>query len=95
MSKLFFLFISIFSVFFFNAQEAVQPIVNPLDFSKIKRTNSLDSTIIYISDTLQLPFYDDFSVDHFQKFNATFQDKHTTSILFFKYFFNHPNTKKK
>jgi hypothetical protein len=91
MSKLLFLFISIFSVFFLNAQESVKPIVNPLDFSKIKRTNSLDSTIIYISDTLQLPFYDDFSVDHFQKFNATFQDKHTTSILFFKYLFKSNN----
>jgi Secretion system C-terminal sorting domain len=85
MNKFVFLLISIFTVFFLNAQEVVNPIVKPLDDSSIKRLISLDSSIIYISDTLELPFYDDFSVDHFQKYNATFNNENTTSSLFYKY----------
>ena len=89
MSKFVFLFFLISTVFFLNAQESINRIVKPTDFSQIKRAATLDSTIIYISDTL-LPFEDDFCVDHFQKFNATFEDKNTTSSLFYKYRSNQP-----
>lgn len=40
-----------------------------------------DSTFIYISDTLQLPIFDDFSTNKFQEYGANFNDPGVTSIL--------------
>ncbi len=40
---------------------------------------SFDSTIIYISDTLELPFFDEFTKNHFQQYNADFSDPGVTS----------------
>ena len=85
MNRFLFLLLLFFVVPSMCAQEFIKPIVHQIDYLPLKRSVSLDSSIIYISDTLQLPFYDDFSVDHFQKFNATLKDKNTTSSLFYKY----------
>jgi len=49
-------------------------------FSKSKSlTNTFDSSFIYISDTLQLPFFDEFSKDHFQQYVADYAAVNVTS----------------
>lgn len=59
------------------AQEGVSPLTtNPslykkqIPFAKSGNTASFDSTIVYLTDTLSLPFFDDFSRDKFQKYDA-------------------------
>jgi hypothetical protein len=84
-NKFFLLLITFFIVHLLNAQEVVKSIVNQSEFSSNKRSSSLDSSIIYILDTLQLPFYDDFSVDHFQKFSSSLEDENLTSEVFYKF----------
>jgi hypothetical protein len=46
--------------------------------------NTIDSTFYYTSDTLNLPFFDEFSTDKFQQYNAQFNDPGVTSTLYFK-----------
>jgi hypothetical protein len=46
--------------------------------------NSIDSTFSYTSDTLDLPFFDEFSTNKFQKYAAQFNDPGVTSALYFK-----------
>jgi hypothetical protein len=46
--------------------------------------NTIDSTFYYTSDTLNLPFFDEFSTDKFQQYNAQFNDPDVTSTLYFK-----------
>jgi len=41
---------------------------------------TFDSTFIYTTDTLSLPFFDDFSKNKFQKYNAQYTDLGVTSI---------------
>ena len=48
-----------------------------------KSSGTFDSTFIYTTDTLTLPFFDDFSKDKFQKYNAGYSDPGVTSIEFF------------
>jgi hypothetical protein len=84
-NRLFFLFIIIIISRFLNAQEVINPIIKKVEFSLNKRSASLDSTIVYISDTLQLPFYDDFSVDHFQKYSKDLEGQNVTSKVYYKY----------
>ncbi len=47
-------------------------------------TGTFDSTFIYITDTLSLPFLDDFSRDKFQKYNANYTDTGVTSTKKYK-----------
>ena len=51
-----------------------------LDLITIK-SNTFDSTFIYTLDTLNLPIFDEFSTDKFQKYNVDFSDPGATSIL--------------
>lgn len=44
----------------------------------------IDSTFYYTSDTLNLPFFDEFSTDKFQQYNAQFNDPGVTSTLYFR-----------
>jgi hypothetical protein len=46
--------------------------------------NTIDSTFYYTSDTLNLPFFDEFSTDKFQQYNAQFNDPGVTSTLYFQ-----------
>ena len=46
--------------------------------------NSIDSTFYYTSDTLNLPFFDEFSTDKFQQYSAQFNDPGVTSTLYFQ-----------
>lgn len=43
-------------------------------------TGTFDSTFIYTSDTLSLPFLDEFSKNHFETYNANYTDLGVTSI---------------
>ena len=45
-------------------------------------SNSFDSTFIYISDTLSLPFLDDFSRNNFQEYTATPSDANVSDTLY-------------
>jgi hypothetical protein len=42
-------------------------------------TGSFDSTFIYIVDTLQLPFFDEFSKNHFQQYSVNYSDPTVSS----------------
>jgi hypothetical protein len=48
-------------------------------FNFLKSGNTFDSSFIYISDTLSLPFFDEFSKNHFQQYNADYTDLGVTS----------------
>jgi hypothetical protein len=45
-------------------------------------SNSIDSTFIFSTDTLSLPFYDEFSSNKFQKYQEDFSANGVTSILY-------------
>ncbi|MFN5785540.1 MAG: T9SS type A sorting domain-containing protein [Flavobacteriia bacterium] len=74
--------------FLFSQGEGIGPLTtNPELLGKYpsgvkgNRANAgtFDSTFIYFSDTLNLPFFDEFSKDHFQVYNADFADPGVTS----------------
>lgn len=60
--------------------------VGPINYGLPKQgmtmlnVGTYDSTFIYISDTLALPIFDDFSSDHFQVYNANYGDPGVTSV---------------
>lgn len=85
--KLFLIF-CLFTVTSFAQQMEVGPITRnvhlPEKPAMLKSGNSnIDSTFIYISDTLNLPFYDDFSSNKFQVYAAQFNDPGVTSQLYY------------
>jgi len=49
-----------------------------------KKVNSFDGTFIYIIDTLNLPIFDDFSKNKFQKYTANYTDSDVTASKKFK-----------
>ena len=78
-------FIALFSVRSSFGQEEVGPImINPqlykraADHQVKANTGTFDSTFIYISDTLVLPIFDDFSANKFQTYNANYSDAGVT-----------------
>ena len=78
-------FIALFSVRSSFGQEEVGPImINPqlykgaADHQTKANTGTFDSTFIYISDTLVLPIFDDFSANKFQTYNANYSDAGVT-----------------
>lgn len=57
----------------------------------LKSSNSsIDSTFYYTPDTLDLPFFDEFSSDKFQKYTAQFNDPGVSSVLYYRLL--NPNT---
>lgn len=71
----------------FTQDEEGPIMVNADLFHKKKQTtkvlaNSFDSTFIYITDTLSLPFFDEFSRNRFQKYNATYGDANVSDTLY-------------
>lgn len=82
-----------FSLFLTTAiglsQDGISPLTaNPDLFSKIKKVSlksnhSFDSTIYYITDTITLPFFDDFSRNLFQKQTAEIGDTDLSEELYF------------
>lgn len=69
-------------------QDGEGPIMQNADLFNKKRItnkaleNSFDSTFVYLSDTLSLPFFDEFSRNNFQQYNADFTDGNVTEQLF-------------
>ncbi|MEX1192637.1 MAG: T9SS type A sorting domain-containing protein [Brumimicrobium sp.] len=70
------------------AQDGIGPVMqNPDLFDKKKVSqkalaNSFDSTFVYLTDTLELPFFDEFSKNKFQKYDADYSDANITEELF-------------
>ena len=79
-------FVFSFCIGFCQLGEEVGPLTgNPALQSKAKLTDlqkanpgTFDSTFIYTSDTLELPFFDDFSSNHFQEYSSSFTDPGVT-----------------
>jgi len=85
--KLFLIF-CMFALNSFAQQMEVGPITRNVHLSPsqafVKSGNtSVDSTFIYISDTLSLPIYDDFSSNKFQLYTAQFNTPGVTNQLFY------------
>ncbi len=67
----------------FAQGEEMGPIIGNPDIvvkkaSLLKSGNTFDSTFIYIPDTLSLPFFDEFSSDKFQEYDADYSDPGVT-----------------
>ena len=65
-----------------QAQETLNPVLfksRSNQQNKIKRSGTtFDSTFIYTSDTLTIPFFDEFSKNHFQKYDDDFTGSSVT-----------------
>lgn len=57
---------------------------------KEKSINSVDSSFVFASDTISLPFFDDFSTNKFQNYSADFNAPGITDQLFYQLL--NPNT---
>ena len=74
----------------FAQEEIISPLETNLngisgDFSQ-KRSNLIDSTITYVSDTLtfETPFIEDFSISHFQKFPSIVDYNKLSKSVYYK-----------
>ncbi len=72
------------------SQEGVDPIIynielmeQPFGMLKTNKANSFDSTIIYFTDTLSLPFFDDFCKNRIQQYNGSVTDPGIESEVYF------------
>jgi hypothetical protein len=76
------------STFFVFSQEELNPIISHIpvqgEILKTRDANSFDSTFMYTSDTLTLPFFDDFSQNHFQLYADDFDDPTLSSEKYYK-----------
>jgi hypothetical protein len=72
----------------YGQHESIGPITYDVlrdrSVERLKSGATFDSTFIYFSDTLDLPFFDEFSRDHFQKYTADFSDPAVTSDTKYK-----------
>jgi hypothetical protein len=50
----------------------------------LKTINSIDSSFVFSSDTISLPFFDDFSTNKFQSYTADFTTPGVTSQLYYQ-----------
>ena len=87
MKFIFLNFAFIFLMVGFTAQESLEPLRynqtilkgNTLD----KSSSPIDQTFIYLFDTLELPFIDDFSTDRFKVFDAQTSDTNVSDSLWY------------
>ena len=82
------LFISLISLFPFlnNAQEIeIGPLVqNPLlRMMPEVKSNSIDSSFIFSTDTISIPFFDNFTTNKIQEYTADFSNPLTTSEVYY------------
>lgn len=74
----------------YYAQDGISPLVtNPSLYKESQLieksgTNGFDSTIVYLTDTLSLPFFDDFSRDKFQNYDDTIGVNPMGDTLFYR-----------
>ena len=96
MMRFIFLFsIALLSTSFWSQGFEKGPITRNFELTNIRQalkstTHSIDSTFYYTSDTLSLPFFDEFSTDKFQKYTAQYNDPGVTSTLYYQLL--NPNT---
>ncbi|MGV3630616.1 MAG: T9SS type A sorting domain-containing protein [Bacteroidota bacterium] len=72
----------VLSTFFIFSQEELNPIISKdrqAGKHLLRDASSFDSTFIYTADTLELPFFDDFSKNHFQQYADDYNDPTITS----------------
>ncbi|MBM3185309.1 MAG: T9SS type A sorting domain-containing protein [Bacteroidetes bacterium] len=50
----------------------------------LKSTNSIDSSFVFSTDTISLPFFDDFSTNKFQSYSADFTTPGVSSQLYYQ-----------
>jgi hypothetical protein len=50
----------------------------------LKTTNSIDSSFVFATDTISLPFFDEFSTNKFQSYSADFNTPGITNQLFYQ-----------
>ncbi len=90
MKKLLYIFTFIFlSINIAFAQEELVPLEYNSNLKTHNKLNSekvglIHNTFIYLFDTIQLPFLDDFSQNHFPKFNANETDPNVVSETFYR-----------
>ena len=75
--------------FLLSQQLEVGPLTQNIHVSKTKHQikvlgNTFDSTFVFLSDTIQLPFFDDFSTNKFQQYNGDINAPSVTSELFYQ-----------
>lgn len=82
------LLLTLFASIAFGQDGVSRLTANPDLFGKERKiqtkalNNSFDSTFVYITDTLTLPFFDDFSRNNFQQYNSDFTDPNATEVLY-------------
>src|SRR5690554_6408838 len=88
-------YIQLFILFLFTSAAFAQDVLRPLTanpdlfgdedpWQTKALVNSFDSTFYYKTDTLSLPFFDEFSRNKFQNYDADFSDPNVTEQLFYK-----------
>jgi hypothetical protein len=85
----FFLFVvSSASISFYSQHLEAGPLTQNVHLSKTKTLkafgDTFDSTFVFIPDTIQLPFFDDFSTNKFQQYNGDLTAPGITSELFYQ-----------
>lgn len=73
----------------FGQQFEIGPLTQNLHISKAKKQlkvfdNTFDSSFVFLSDTIELPFFDDFSTNNFQQYNSDLMAPGVTSELFYR-----------
>lgn len=84
-----FIFVCIINVTLWAQGLELGPITRNFQLDNFKQqfkstTQSIDSSFYYTSDTLALPFFDEFSTDKFQKYNAQYNDPGVSSTLYYQ-----------
>lgn len=83
-------FLAFFSTSVWSQGLEIGPITRNYELKRSKNNSykstvtSIDSTFYYTPDTLDLPFFDEFSTDKFQKYTAQFNDPGVSSTLFYQ-----------
>lgn len=71
-----------------SAQEEIRPLTVNSNIYKekkqLKSNNNIDSSFVYNIDTLDLPVWDDFSLNKFIPYNSDFSDGNVTSIWYYQ-----------
>jgi hypothetical protein len=75
--------------FLLSQQLEVGPLTQNIHVSKTKHQlkvlgNTFDSTFVFLSDTIQLPVFDDFSTNKFQQYTGDINSPGVTSELFYQ-----------
>jgi hypothetical protein len=85
--KILLYFLFLFNVIAFGQSLEMGPITRNFGIKfepKVKSNNFIDSSFVFATDTISLPFFDDFSTDKFQNYDADFNAPGLTNQLFYK-----------